>query len=75
MPANVKVALFADDVSLISCHHDKLFSEKELQRTATVVTKQGTSKKMVLNADNCEVTFFSTNFHEANKQPTPTSAK
>ncbi len=25
---------------------------------------------MVLNADNCEVTFFSTNSHEANWQPT-----
>ncbi len=66
----VKVAFFADDVSLISSHHNKLVAEKELQRAVTAVAEWSTSKKMVLNADKCEVTFFSTNFHEANWQPT-----
>ncbi len=66
----VKVALFGDDVPLISSHHNKLVAEKELQRAITAVAEWSTSKKMVLNADKCEVTFFSTFSHEANWQPT-----
>ncbi len=57
-------------VALISSHHNKLVAEKELQRAVTAVAEWSASKKMVLNADNCEVTFFSTNSHEANWQPT-----
>ncbi len=59
MPETVKVAFFADDVSLISSYHNKLVEEMELQRAVTAVADWGTSKKMVLNADKCEVTFFS----------------
>ncbi len=73
VPETVKVALFADDVSLISSHHNKLVAEKELQRAVTAVTDWSASKKIVLNADKCEVTFFSTNSHEANWQPTITA--
>ncbi len=61
VPETVKVALFADDVSLISSHHNKLVAEKELQRAVSAVAEWSTSKKMVLNADKCEVTFFSPN--------------
>ncbi len=64
------MAFFADDVSFISCHRNKLIAEKELQRAVTAVTEWSTCKKMGLNADKCEVTFFSTNSHEANWQPT-----
>ncbi len=64
------MALFADDVSLISCHHNKLIAEKELQRAVTAVAEWSTFKKMVLNADKCEVALFSTNSHEAHWQPT-----
>ncbi len=70
MPKTVKVALFADDASLISSHHNKLVVEKELQRAVTAVADWSASKKMVLNADRLEMTFFSTNSHEANWQPT-----
>ncbi len=66
----MKVALFADDVSLMSSHDSKLATEKELQRAVTAVTKWSTSKLMVLNVDKCEVTFFSTCSHTANWQPT-----
>ncbi len=38
--------------------------------TVTAVADWSASKEMVLNADKCEVTFFSTNSHEANWQPT-----
>ncbi len=51
VPETVKVALFADDVSLISSHHNKLVAEKDLQREVTAVVEWSTSKKMVLNAD------------------------
>ncbi len=64
------MALFADDVSLISSHHHKLVAEKELQRAVIAVVEWSTSKKMVLNVDKCQATFFSTNSHEANWQPT-----
>ncbi len=66
VPETVKVTLFADDVSLISSHHNELVAEKELQRAVTAVAEWSNFKKMVLNADKCEVTFFSTNSHEAN---------
>ncbi len=66
----VKAALVAEDVSLISSHHYKLVAEKELQRAVTAVAEWSTSKKMVLNANKCEVTLFSTNSHKANWQPT-----
>ncbi len=64
------MALFADDVSLISSFRNKFVAEKELQRAFTAVAKWSTSKKMVLNVNKCEVTFFSTNFHEVNWQLT-----
>ncbi len=49
VPETVKVALFADDVSLISRHYYKLVAEKEVQRAVTAVAEWSTSKKMVLN--------------------------
>ncbi len=70
VPETAKVALFAYDVSLISSHHNKLVAEKELQRAVTAVADWSASKKIVHNADKCEVTFFPTNSHEANWQPT-----
>ncbi len=51
VPETVKVALFADAVSLISSHHNKLVAEKELQLAVTTIAEWSTSKKMVLNAD------------------------
>ncbi len=45
VPEMVKVALFADDISLISSHHNKLVAEKELQRAVTAVAEWRTSKK------------------------------
>ncbi len=66
VPGMVKVAFFANDVSHISSHQNKL-DAKELPR---VVAEWSTSKKTVLNAGKCEVTFFLTNSHEANSQPT-----
>ncbi len=59
VPETVKVALFADDVYLTSIHHNKLVAEKELYRAVTAVAETSTSEKMVLNADKCEVSFFS----------------
>ncbi len=66
MPEAVKVALFADAVSLINSHNTKAAAEKELQRAVTAVAEWSTSKKMVLNADKGEVTLFSTNSNEMN---------
>ncbi len=66
VPEALKVALFADAVSLINSHNTKAAAEKELQRAVTAVAEWSTSKKMVLNADKGEVTLFSTNSHEMN---------
>ncbi len=54
----VKVALFADDVSLISSHHNKQVTTKELQRAAIAVNEIRKSKKVVLHADKCKVEFL-----------------
>ncbi len=70
MPATVKVALFTDDVFLINSHHNKAVAKKELQRVVTAVAEWSILKKMVLSADKCELTLFSTNSHEVNWQPT-----
>ncbi len=47
VPETVKVPLFADYVSLLSSHHNKLDAEKELQRAVTAVAEWSTSKKNV----------------------------
>ncbi len=73
VPETVKVALFQDDVSLISNHHNKLVAEKQLQRAVSVVAEWSTAKKMILNADKYEVAFFTTSSHEANWQHTITA--
>ncbi len=39
VPETVKMALFTDDVSLISSHHSKLVTEKELERVVTAVAE------------------------------------
>ncbi len=66
VPETVKVALFADAVSLINSHHNKAVAEKVLQRVVTAIAEWSISKKMVLSADKCEVTLFSTNSHHVN---------
>ncbi len=66
VPEALKVALFADAVSLINSQNIKAAAEKELQRAVTAVSEWRISKKMVLNADKGEVTLFSTNSHEMN---------
>ncbi len=53
-----KIALFADDVSLISSHHNEL---------VTAVAKYNSSKNMVINSEKCK---FTTYFHAVNWQPT-----
>ncbi len=58
----VNVALLTDDVY----RHTKVGAEKELQCVPTAVAEWSTSKKMVSNAEKCEVKFFSTNSYEAN---------
>ncbi len=45
VPETVMVALFADDVSLISSHHNNLVAEKELQLAVTGVAEWNTTKK------------------------------
>ncbi len=52
------VALFADDVSLISSHHNKQVTTTELQRAAIAVGEIRNPKKVVLNADKCKVEFL-----------------
>ncbi len=47
VPETVKVALFADDVSLVGSHQNKLVAEKDLQRAVTAVAEWGTYKENV----------------------------
>ncbi len=50
-------------MALINSHHNKLVAKKELLRAVTTIAEWSTSKKMVFNANKCDVTFFSTNSH------------
>ncbi len=47
VPQMVKVALFADDVSLLTWHHKKTDAEAELWRAVTAVA----SKEVVLSVE------------------------
>ncbi len=56
-----KITLFADDVFLISSHHNEL---------VTAVAKCNSSKNMVINSENCELVFLTTYSHAVNWQTT-----
>ena len=67
VPVHTDPSLFADDAALSSTHKEKQVASDNLQEAITAVEKWSSSKKLQLNVEKCEVTFFSTNTHEISK--------
>ncbi len=53
---NVKVAMFADDISLLSSHPNKEVAEAAIQEAITNVAERSRCHKLTVNASKCGVT-------------------
>ncbi len=62
--------MFADGVSLFCSHPCKLTAQTAMQEAVTRGAVWSRHHKMTLNAEKCEVAFFTSNLHEARWQPT-----
>ena len=69
LPEDAQVAMFADDVTLLATHRDKKTAEGQLQHLVDIVSAWSKEWKLTLNADKCEVCFFTTDTKEANWSP------
>ena len=72
LPENAHVAMFADDVTLLATHRDKKQAERELQDLVDIVAAWSKEWKLTLNADKCEICFFTTSTNEAKWSPSIT---
>ena len=70
LPEEAQVAIFADDVTLLTTHRDKPQAAAGLQSLVDRVAAWSAEWKLTLNPDKCEVCFFSTDTKEANWSPT-----
>ena len=67
LPEHTDPSLFADDAALSSSHKEKKVATENIQEAIKAVEEWSNTKKLKLNIDKCEVTFFSTNTHEVSK--------
>ena len=70
LPEDALAAIFADDVTLLATNREKKLAEKEAQNLVDIVSNWSREWKLNLNADKCEVCFFSTDTKEAKWSPT-----
>ena len=69
LPPGVEVSMYADDVALWASHRDKAVAASKVEEAVDVVWRWSQEKKLMLNLGKCEVSFFSTDTHEAKWQP------
>jgi ribonuclease HI len=69
IPEDIEHAMFADDASIWAAHEDLNVLEDKLQRALDKINEWSTKKKMTINFDKCEATFFSNDSHEAKWRP------
>ena len=69
LPEDAQVAMFADDVTLLATHRVKEKAEEQLQHLVDIVSAWSKEWKLNLNADKCEVCFFSSSTKEASWSP------
>ena len=69
LPPGVEVSMYADDVALWASHRDKAVAAAKVEEAVGVVFRWSQEKKLMLNLGKCEVSFFSTDTHEAKWQP------
>ena len=61
----VKISLYADDIAIWSQHRDKLQALAHVQDAVSNIANWSSRHKLKLNPSKCEVSFFSTDTHEA----------
>ena len=69
LPPGVEVSIFADDVALWASDVDKTVAASKVEEGVREVFRWSQEKKLMLNLDKCETSFFSTDPHEAKWQP------
>ena len=69
LPPGVHISMFADDVALWASHSVKTVAASKVEEGVAAVFRWSQEKKLMLNLGKCEVTFFSTDTHEAKWQP------
>jgi hypothetical protein len=72
VPAHVEVSLYADDLAIWASHQDKSVAAIRVQAAVSAVAEWSSRCKLRLNAAKCEVSFFSTDPHEARHEPVVT---
>ena len=73
IPSDMEAALFADDASFWYAHTDLNIANRKIQDCMNAVVKWSTEKKMDINVEKSEITFFSTDTKEAKWRPTVTA--
>ena len=66
---SITCSLFADDVSILGTHRDRLEAQKKAQAAVDVVVEWSKEAKLMLNAGKSESSFFSTYTMESNWEP------
>ena len=66
--------MFADDVAAVATHRDRLIAQQTAQKTVNIIAKWSVERKLSLNADKCEVCYFTnaTSKQETSWRPTIT---
>ena len=58
LPSDTVNSLFADDVGAVATHRDRLAAQQQAQKTVDIIAKWSVERKLSLNADKCEVCYF-----------------
>ena len=69
VPEGVDEALFADDASIWTSNTDLNIANRKIQLAIDAIADWSKTKKMEINVNKSEVTFFSTSTHESKWRP------
>ena len=69
IPSDMEAALFADDASFWYANPDLNIANRKIQECMDAVVAWSTEKKMDINVEKSEITFFSTDTKEAKWRP------
>jgi hypothetical protein len=69
LPESETIAMFADDVSILSTRRSKEEATRAAQAAVDIVVKWSAEWKLTLNSTKSEVSFFTTYTHEAKWRP------
>ena len=72
VPSGVSVSMYADDMAIWSQDRDKTVAESKVQEAVHRVSEWSYLHKLKLNTSKCEVSFFTSDTHEAKWIPSIT---